>query len=256
MTSSTAAASYCSRVAQVGDFRLWESDGTSARTRMLADVFIPGGAFSPLASLTAAGPLVFFRGFEQTSGAELWAVPRSSVGLCGNHVVDPGETCDDGEETATCDSDCTPPGCGDGTTNRTIGETCDDGNSEDGDCCTAACAPLASGSPCADPNACNGAETCDGAGRCLSSLPLDCNDGRNDTADSCDFGVGCINVLICVGDCDGNGTVAINELVTMVNATLASISTGVCPTGDLDSSNSFTIDEIISAVRRALSGCA
>ncbi len=48
------------------------------------------------------------------------------VGVCGNGIVEGTEQCDDGHETATCDSDCTFAMCGDGVVNMTAGEECDD----------------------------------------------------------------------------------------------------------------------------------
>lgn len=63
---------------------------------------------------------------------------------CGNSVVDPGETCDDGNN-ASCDgcrSDCqveAGPICGDGVLGTSCGEECDDGNVVDGDGCSSAC---------------------------------------------------------------------------------------------------------------------
>jgi uncharacterized protein (TIGR03382 family) len=58
---------------------------------------------------------------------------------CGDAMVNGAEECDDGEESATCDADCTSVACGDDVTNATAGEECDDGNTEDGDGCSAAC---------------------------------------------------------------------------------------------------------------------
>ena len=46
---------------------------------------------------------------------------------CGDRIIDPGEECDAGGESATCDADCTVAECGDGTTNLTAGEECDGG---------------------------------------------------------------------------------------------------------------------------------
>lgn len=48
---------------------------------------------------------------------------------CGNGLVDSGETCDDGKATTSCDADCSPVVCGDGTVNAAAGEVCDDGGS-------------------------------------------------------------------------------------------------------------------------------
>ncbi|UCE62132.1 MAG: VCBS repeat-containing protein [Phycisphaerales bacterium] len=59
------------------------------------------------------------------------------------------EECDDGGESVTCDLDCTIAECGDGTLNVTAGEECDDGNTIDGDCCSAGC--LSEDCPCQAP---------------------------------------------------------------------------------------------------------
>jgi MYXO-CTERM domain-containing protein len=53
-----------------------------------------------------------------------WSCTEPAV--CGDGVAEGGEACDDGGESATCDSDCTAATCGDGTTNVTAGEICDD----------------------------------------------------------------------------------------------------------------------------------
>jgi cysteine-rich repeat protein len=60
-------------------------------------------------------------------------------GVCGNSVTEPGEQCDTGGESATCDADCTVAFCGDGVVNVTRNEQCDDGNNQDGDGCSQAC---------------------------------------------------------------------------------------------------------------------
>ena len=60
---------------------------------------------------------------------------------CGDGQVDAGEECDEGAATASCDEDCTAVSCGDGSHNPLAGEQCDDGNTAEGDVCSAACAP-------------------------------------------------------------------------------------------------------------------
>lgn len=45
---------------------------------------------------------------------------------CGDGVVQAGEECDDGGETAACNADCTVAQCGDGIRNAAFGEDCDD----------------------------------------------------------------------------------------------------------------------------------
>jgi cysteine-rich repeat protein len=63
-------------------------------------------------------------------------------GVCGNCVVDDGETCDDGNRTSGdgCSASCVRETCGDGVTASS--EQCDDGNTtfgEAGDACTPSC---------------------------------------------------------------------------------------------------------------------
>jgi cysteine-rich repeat protein len=79
--------------------------------------------------------------------------------------------------------------CGNGQIDS--GETCDDGNTTNGDCCTAACGTVAAGAPCAaDGNACTN-DICNGAGACV----------HVDNSDPCDDGSFCT-----VGDRCGAGT--------------------------------------------------
>lgn len=81
--------------------------------------------------------------------------------------------------------------CGDGT--LAAGEACDDGNTDDGDCCSSTCGFEPAGSACADGDLCNGGESCDGAGGCLDGAPLDCGDGNLCTLDSCEPLLGCVH---------------------------------------------------------------
>ncbi|HUU47376.1 MAG TPA: DUF4215 domain-containing protein [Nitrosopumilaceae archaeon] len=80
---------------------------------------------------------------------------------CGDGTTTPPETCDDGNTSdgdgcsASCNSDET---CGNGFTDTGLGETCDDGNTSDGDGCSASCVVEF----CGDGIANNG-EECDGS---------------------------------------------------------------------------------------------
>ena len=68
-----------------------------------------------------------------------WALRVTTVGPCGNGVVDAGEECDDGNggNGDGCDEDCRPSACGNGLVG--IDEACDDGNTLDGDACSSLC---------------------------------------------------------------------------------------------------------------------
>ncbi|MEZ4445290.1 MAG: DUF4215 domain-containing protein [Polyangiaceae bacterium] len=90
-------------------------------------------------------------------------------GVCGDGVVAPGEECDDGGETASCDADCTLVACGDGTVNAFAGEACDDANDDDTDGCRADCSLTSCGNGVLDD-----AEECD--------------DGNDDDTDACTRG--------------------------------------------------------------------
>lgn len=59
----------------------------------------------------------------------------------------------------------------------------------------------------------------------------------------------------CVGDCDGSGTVAVNEIVRMVNIALGSDDLANCRAGDSDGDGEITVNEIVAAVNSALAGC-
>jgi hypothetical protein len=61
---------------------------------------------------------------------------------------------------------------------------------------------------------------------------------------------------VCTGDCDGNGTVTIEELITAVNIALGLLPLSACPAADGGGDGQVTIDDLISAVDNALNGCA
>ncbi|MDH5490375.1 MAG: MYXO-CTERM sorting domain-containing protein [Myxococcales bacterium] len=135
------------------------------------------------------------------------------VGGAPNGVLEPGEICDDGAESASCDADCTAALCGDGTTNATAGELCDDGG-ESASCDVDCTAPV-----CGDglTNATAG-ETCDDGGEsascdadCTEALCGDgqtnatageaCDDGNSDDGDAC--------LSTCVSATCGDGVVQV-----------------------------------------------
>ena len=59
----------------------------------------------------------------------------------------------------------------------------------------------------------------------------------------------------CVGDCDDDGTVTIDELLRGVNIALGNAVVGECPAFDCNDNSSVTIDCLVKAVNAALNGC-
>lgn len=60
----------------------------------------------------------------------------------------------------------------------------------------------------------------------------------------------------CIGDCNDDGTVAVTDLIVMVNIALANQEASACPAGDVNADGQVTIEELVSAVNNALNGCA
>jgi hypothetical protein len=70
----------------------------------------------------------------------------------------------------------------------------------------------------------------------------------------------CTNGLItvttpCVGDCNGDDQVTIDELLTGVGIGAGSVPYDQCPAFDADRNQSLTIDELLQGVLDALNGC-
>jgi cysteine-rich repeat protein len=95
------------------------------------------------------------------------------VGGCGDGFQDPSEACDDGNTTDGdgCSATCEVEVCGDGIVNGT--EECDDGNTTDGDGCSANCAN----------------EVVPTCGDGILQAGEECDDGNSVSGDGC--GAGC-----------------------------------------------------------------
>jgi len=59
----------------------------------------------------------------------------------------------------------------------------------------------------------------------------------------------------CTGDCNGDGHVTVDEILTMVNIALGNTPVTTCEAGDVNHDNQITVDEILTAVNNALNGC-
>jgi len=59
----------------------------------------------------------------------------------------------------------------------------------------------------------------------------------------------------CVGDCEHDGAVTIDEIITGVNIALENLTVNACPAFDANRDGAVTINEIITAVNNALNAC-
>ncbi len=73
--------------------------------------------------------------------------------------------------------------------------------------------------------------------------PIQTNEVRNTVGEAC------------AGDCDGDGKVAINELIKGVNIALGNAALDTCSVFDSNGDQRVAINELIRAVNKALNGC-
>jgi hypothetical protein len=59
----------------------------------------------------------------------------------------------------------------------------------------------------------------------------------------------------CTGDCDGDGTVTVDEILTLVNIALGNADATACPNG-IPSGAQVDVALILTAVNNALNGCS
>jgi hypothetical protein len=60
----------------------------------------------------------------------------------------------------------------------------------------------------------------------------------------------------CTGNCNGDGVVSIDELITGVNIALGNAAVGTCAAFDVDGDGQVAINELIAGVNSAQNGCA
>ena len=60
---------------------------------------------------------------------------------------------------------------------------------------------------------------------------------------------------VCIGDCNADGMVSVDELLQGVNITLGSAPATGCAAADVNHDGQVTINELLAAVNAALSGC-
>lgn len=60
----------------------------------------------------------------------------------------------------------------------------------------------------------------------------------------------------CLGDCDGDSLVSIDDLISLVNLALENQPISACTAGDRDFDRRTAMEELVAAVRAALEGCS
>ena len=209
-----------------------------------------------------------------------------ATGSCNRPAA--GRACDDGNACTDADV-CTAEGA---CVGRPSVHCTDDGNPCTDDFCdpaTGECHHPVVGRPCNDGNACTGGiqtggDQCTAEGTCVGApiagcvtetptpTPTPTRTPTLTTTPTC----ACPSAtntpthtvtptqpptatatpkLVCVGDCDGDGMVTVDEIVLIVNIALGSVPVGACQAGDGNRDGEITIDEILTAVNHALNGC-
>jgi hypothetical protein len=59
---------------------------------------------------------------------------------------------------------------------------------------------------------------------------------------------------LCNGDCNGDGQVTVDEVLTLVNIAVGGTPLNACGDGDINGDGQITVDEILTAVNNALMG--
>lgn len=157
--------------------------------------------------------------------------------LCGNGTIQPGESCDDGNSNNLdgCTAKCKAPECGDGFLQPNDGEQCDDGNKTNGDGCNTTCTLPTCGDGIVDGpiEACDdGNPNNDDGCTTLCKYPY-CGDGFVQMPEICDDGDGDNDddcTTLCEAPYCGDGFVQVTFGAEQCDNGLANSNTGTCTT--------------------------
>lgn len=219
---------------------------------------VVGGIVRPIATVMALPPCTAERGLRDC----LMPCPA-----CGNSVVEFPEGCDNG-------GGANPVSC-DGCSTFCRAEDCDDGFN----CTVDSCQPQRGcrhapvelpATPCYEPSeatptstrttsptvAATGTRTPTATRAPPTASPSRTPSNGTPTTGNTPTATPPTPGGTCVGDCDGLGTVSVNELVRGVNILLDSQPLSECPSFDRNGSETVTVEELVAAVRIALGdGC-
>ncbi len=145
-------------------------------------------------------------GPDTDSGPTSGPVTTGPVGVCGDGMVDPGETCDDGnvDDGDMCPANCMSLHCGNGVLDAMEGEECDDGNQMDDDSCTNVCTlPKCGDGIVQMGEACDDGNTDETDSCLLTCEAASCGDGFKQAGEACDDGLDNGGYNLCKEDCSG-----------------------------------------------------
>jgi hypothetical protein len=101
----------------------------------------------------------------------------------------------------------------------------------------------------------NGQRTGDGAARTTYAIVVGVNIPTPTPTPPVPTPTATAAVSTCIGDCNGDGRVTVDEVVTGVNIALGVVPASACPAFDGNGDGTVTVDEILQAVNNALNGC-
>lgn len=118
------------------------------------------------------------------------------------------------------------------------------------DLSTGGCVPGNEGATCDDGNVCTSNDRCQ-SGECVGTAG-----GTPPPAGTATPTPTATPVLTkCVGDCNGDGVVTVDEILIGVNIALGNLDVSACENFDANGDGQVTVDEILTAVNNALNGC-
>ena len=186
----------------------WDADPDPGAPDVLTNWGTPDCQIQANPSVAAEGRAMGIRSYTGSTGSpssiDNWAGGDLTGDGCGNGVVEPGEACDGGGETATCNANCTLADCGDGIFNP-LAEQCElDASCSVGEICNPSCVcevppPPVCGNGIHEPG-----EYCDEGGQ-SSSCDADCTFSMcgdafvNPVGEQCEQNADCTSGELCLG---------------------------------------------------------
>ncbi|MGD0948676.1 MAG: hypothetical protein ABSA52_14770 [Candidatus Binatia bacterium] len=139
--------------------------------------------------------------------------------------------------------------CDPNSGNCTIPMPCEEDPCSTGQCdsSTGECIPGNEGGSCDDGNVCTSNDRCQ-SGECVGTAGGTPQPTATPTATP-------PSASGCVGDCNNDGVVTIDEIITGIDIALGNADVSACENFDANDDGLVTVDELLTAVNNALNGC-